>query len=103
MFADSPLLRTLGVGARIGDPALPLFRRDAQLEERSARLLQFEKIKNLPDPLADAESPNARVWAVRLVPLTVIGVLVGRALRASYSSSSRRSRPVSSIARKFFK
>jgi hypothetical protein len=82
MFADSPLLRALGVGARIGDPALPLFRPDA----RAAHLLQFDKIKNLPDPLADAKSPNARVWAVRLVPLVVVGALVGSALGARRAS-----------------
>jgi hypothetical protein len=103
IFADSPLLRALGIGARIGDPALPLFRPDPQLDARAARLLQFDKIKNLPDPLADAESPNARVWAVRLVPLLVIGALVGRVLGGSYSSSSRRSWPVSRTALKFFK
>jgi hypothetical protein len=103
LFADSPLLRSMGIGARIGDPALPLFRADARLEQDAARLLQFENIKELPDPLARAESPNARVWAVRLVPLLVLGGLVGRVLAGSYSSGSRRSRPASRVARKFFK
>src|SRR5207249_311261 len=32
LFADSLLLRWLGIGARIGDPALPLFEPDASLE-----------------------------------------------------------------------
>jgi hypothetical protein len=103
LFADSPLLRTMGIGARIGDPALPLFRPDASLDQQAARLLQFHNIKDLPDPLADAESPNARVWTVRLVPMLVLGALVGRVVAASYSSGSRRSTPASRVARKFFK
>jgi hypothetical protein len=77
MFADSPLLRSFGMGARIGDPALPLLKSDAQLDVETKQKLQFDKIKDLPDALADAGSPNIRVWLVRLVPiLVVVGLLV---------------------------
>jgi hypothetical protein len=101
MFADSPLLRLLGIGARIGDPALPLLKPDARLDERTKRLLQFDRIKHLPDPSADAHSPNVRVWFIRFLPLALTAWLIGRRL-GGYSSSSRRSTPVSSTARKFF-
>jgi len=100
LFADSPLLRSFGVGARIGDPALPLLRPDAQLDDDAIRMLQFDTIKSLPDALADAESPNVRLWARRLVPLLPILAIVGVRL---YSSGSRKSTPVSSTARKFFR
>jgi hypothetical protein len=99
MFADSPLLRSFGIGARIGDPALPLLKPDAPLEAETKQQLQFDKIKDLPDALADAESPNVRVWLVRLAPIMVLGALVRRV----YSSSSRRSTPASITARRFFK
>src|SRR5262249_51805189 len=42
LFADSPLLRTLGVGVRIGDPALPLVKLDARIEEPARSLLQID-------------------------------------------------------------
>jgi hypothetical protein len=103
MFADSPLLRWLGIGVRVGDPALPLLRPDAALDERTRRLLQFDRIKNLPDPLADADAPNVQMWIHRLVPVGLLAWLLGRKLADAYSSSSRRSLPVSSTARKFFK
>jgi hypothetical protein len=99
MFADSPLLRSFGIGARIGDPALPLVKPDASFELETKRKLQLDKIKYLPDALADAESPNVRIWLVRLAPIALLAVLAKRA----YSSSSRKSTPASITARKFFK
>ena len=99
MFADSPLLRSLGIGARIGDPALPLLKPDAQLDDRARTLVQFEKIKDLPDALAGADSPNVQVWVRRLAPLVLVGAVLGSA----YSVSSRRSTPVSRTARKFLR
>ncbi len=36
LFADSPLLRSLGVPARVGDPALPLLRPDVALRRTDA-------------------------------------------------------------------
>jgi hypothetical protein len=99
MFADSPLLRSFGIGARIGDPALPLLTPNAPLDAETKQKLQFDKIKGLPDALADAESPNVRIWLVRLAPIVLLGGLIRRA----YSSSSRRSTPASITARRFFK
>ena len=100
LFADSPLLRAFGIGVRIGDPALPLLRPNASLEQEARQKLQFETIKNLPDALADVDSPNMRLWAQRFVPLLPLLVLVG--VRA-YSSASRKSAPVSRTARKFLR
>ncbi len=90
MFADSPLLRWLGIGARIGDPALPLFRTDASLDARARDLVQFERIKDLPDPLADADSLNARQWLHRLIPMAILGGLVGRGLATRRLHAGRR-------------
>lgn len=103
MFADSPLLGPFGIAVRIGDPALPLLRPDAPLDARARELLQFDEIKNLPDALADARSPNARNWLLqRGLPAVVLGAGVGL-LVEHYSSSSRRSTPVSSTARRFLR
>jgi hypothetical protein len=76
MFADSPLLRWLGLAVRVGDPALPLLDNDASLPSDVRRRLQFEKIKSLPDALADVDTPNFQLWAHRLVPAIVLGALV---------------------------
>src|SRR5207302_3704162 len=56
MVADSPLLRSFGIGVRVGDPALPLLKPDASLPPDSRKKLQFEKIRRLPEALADPES-----------------------------------------------
>jgi hypothetical protein len=99
MFADSPLLRALAMSVRVGDPALPLLRPEAPLEQRARQLIQFDKIKHLPDADADAESPNVRLWAHRVLPLALLAP-IGVKL---YSSASRRSTPASRTARRFFK
>jgi hypothetical protein len=100
LFADSPLLRWVGVGVRIGDPALPLLKPDAELDPLARERLQFDKITNLPDAAADVESPNVRLWTHRLLPLALVAPL---AIRAAYSSVSRRSTPVSRTARRFLR
>jgi hypothetical protein len=100
LFADSPLLRWFGLGVRIGDPALPLLRGDADLQEPARSKLQFDKIKMLPDALADVDSPNVRLWSHRLLPFALVAAPL---LARAYSSASRKSTPVSSTARKFFK
>ena len=85
---------------RIGDPALPLLQPHADVDAEARRLLQFDTIKNLPEALAEVESPNMRLWAHRLAPALPLLVLAG--VRA-YSSASRKSTPISSTARKFLR
>jgi hypothetical protein len=100
LFADSPLVRWFGVGMRIGDPALPLLRPDANLDPDARGLLQFDTIRRLPDALADVGAPNVRLWMHRLLPVVLLAAPI--AVRA-YSSASRKSTPISTTARKFFK
>ena len=57
----------LGIGLRIGDPALPLLRTDARLEPRAAYLLRAETVQAQPDALADHDAPNAHLWLGRIV------------------------------------
>jgi hypothetical protein len=96
LFADSPMLRWLGIDVRIGDPAMPLLKPDAALDARTRTLLQVDTIKDLPDPDARVESPDVQLWAYRLVPLLIVGAAI-------YSSASRRSTPASRTARRFFR
>jgi hypothetical protein len=81
MFADSPLLRWFGIGLRIGDPALPLFKPSVQLDEPARTYLQLDKIDNLPDPVAGVESPNARLWVHRLLPLALLAAFAAASIR----------------------
>jgi hypothetical protein len=99
LFADSPIVRSLGIGVRIGDPAMPLLDPLARLDETARSRLQFDRIKHLPDALAEAESLNVRLWLNRLLPIGLTAVFGWWA----YSSASRRSMPASSTARRFFK
>jgi hypothetical protein len=78
LFADSPLLHILGIGARIGDPALPLL--GAQLHEPAERLLHADALRRLPDALAGPMTPNARLMVVRLTLAALIGSFVGARL-----------------------
>jgi hypothetical protein len=102
MFADSPLLRTVGLAVRIGDPSLPLLAPDARLDDRARALLQFEGVRGLPAADADVASPNARLWLARMAPALALGATLGWLVRR-YSSASRRSTPASRTARRFFK
>ncbi|HEY2594219.1 MAG TPA: hypothetical protein VGK33_10000 [Chloroflexota bacterium] len=91
LFADSPLLRWLGIGVRIGDPALPLLKPDAPLAQSARERLQFEKIKSLPEALAAADSPNVRLWLHRLAPLAAPALTLTLARWALTSRRSTRS------------
>jgi hypothetical protein len=81
MFADSPLLRWFGIAVRIGDPALPLFKPDAQLDEPARTNLEFETIRELPDATADVDSTNARIWAHRFLPIALLTLLLVQPIR----------------------
>jgi hypothetical protein len=91
LFADSPVLQVLGIGARVGDPALPLLRPEATLEPRVARLLRADAIRALPDPLAGADAPNVRSWLGRLLGVTLLLLALTRLLLAVAALSARRS------------
>ncbi len=80
MFADSPLLQALGIGARVGDPALPLLRHDAHLDPRAETLLRAKTLRRLPDALSSFEAPNARLLGRRMAVAALAGGGVGLAL-----------------------
>ena len=67
LFGDSPTGQALGVGLRVGDPALPLLRADAALDDRARRLLRVGVVRRQPDPLAEHDAPNAHLWLGRLL------------------------------------
>ena len=77
LFADSPLLRTFGIGVRVGDPALPLLRRDARLDGRAERLLHVDALRGQEDALAGADALNARLWVARGVTAAIGGAAIG--------------------------
>ena len=65
LFGDSPTGQALGLGLRVGDPALPLLRRDAKLDARSSELLRVSVVQAQPDPTSAHDAPNARLWLGR--------------------------------------
>lgn len=76
LFGDSPTGMALGLGLRVGDPALPLLRSDAVLSPEAARLLRVSKVKTQPDPVANHDAPNARVWLGRVLTWIVMALAV---------------------------
>ncbi len=72
LFGDSPTARSLGFGLRVGDPALPLLRRDTQLEPRAQRLLRVSAICGQDDATADNDAPNARLLLGRIIVWTLL-------------------------------
>jgi hypothetical protein len=80
LFADSPVLQRLGLGARVGDPALPLLRPGARFEPRAEALVRAEVARALPDPLADHAAPNVRLWLRRGIGLAALGAVAALAL-----------------------
>jgi hypothetical protein len=80
MFADSPTTRWLGLGVRIGDPALPLLRPEVRLDRRAERFLRAPLLRTLPDPITSWNSPNARFVLHRMflfVGFLLCGLLFG--------------------------
>ncbi len=74
LFGDSPTGMALGIGLRVGDPALPLLRSDVKLDPRAAYLLRADTVRMQPDPLADHDAPNARLWLGRVIVWSVVAV-----------------------------
>jgi hypothetical protein len=60
IFADSPILRSLGVEMRSGEPALPLLRRDGSLTPEAESRLHGAILRALPDPKASSASISLR-------------------------------------------
>ena len=65
LFGDSPTGQALGLGLRVGDPALPLLRPDIELDARSSELLRVSVVQAQPDPTAAHDAPNAHLWLGR--------------------------------------
>ena len=93
LFADSPLLAKFGLSVRIGDPALPLLRPDVSFDKRTADLVRSDVASQLPDAVADPESPNIRVWG------RVLAVVLAVSLAAGGVTLRVRHRRRSTIAR----
>jgi hypothetical protein len=92
LFGDSPTAHNLGFGWRVGDPALPLLRAEAALDERSRRLLRWNTVAGLPDARAAHDAPNARVWSGRAIAwgaLLLIATALSRPARAGGRGSLR--------------
>jgi hypothetical protein len=87
LFGDSPTARNLGIGLRVGDPALPLLRRDCQLDARAETLLRVSTVRGQDDPLAGHDAPNARVWTGRIIVWLVVGLLLGTVYRLVFRRS----------------
>ena len=67
LFGDSPTGQALDIGLRVGDPALPLLRDDAGIDERTRHLLRVRVVSQQPDPSASHDAPNAHLWLGRLI------------------------------------
>jgi hypothetical protein len=63
---------------RVGDPALMLLRSDAQLDLVTERLIRADVLRTLPDPTADWDAPNGRLWIKRgLIALAIVALGTG--------------------------
>jgi hypothetical protein len=79
LFADSPLLQRIGLGVRLGDPALPLLRHDVPLDKHAADLVRADVASRLPDPRSGLDSPTMRLVG-RALWLALVSTLVVRLL-----------------------
>jgi hypothetical protein len=90
LFADSPTAGALGFGMRVGDPALPLLKPEAQLAPDAERLLRADILRGLDDPTAQWDAPNGHLWIRRgLGWLLFLAALAGLGLYAK----KRKRRP----------
>jgi hypothetical protein len=58
LFADSPTASLIGLGIRVGDPALMLLRTDARLDSETEKLIRADVLRALPDPKANWDDPT---------------------------------------------
>jgi hypothetical protein len=75
LFADSPTAALIGLGMRVGDPALVLLKTDAHLDPESESLIRADILRALPDPTTDWDAPNGRLWIKRGVLLIAVVAL----------------------------
>ena len=76
LFADSAILRWLGFDLRSGEPAMPLLRRDADLEPEVEARLHGNILRRLPDPVAESGSVSLRQLHHRLVIGAAIALVI---------------------------
>ena len=89
LFADSPTARALGFGMRVGDPALPLLKREVRLDQNSERLLRAGLLRALPDPTAQWDAPNGHLWIRRVLGLMLLfAALHDNRLRIGFLNAS---------------
>jgi hypothetical protein len=75
LFADSPTASLIGFGMRVGDPALMLLRSDAKFNPETEGLIRADVLRALPDPKADYDDPNGRLWIKRaLLALAIVAL-----------------------------
>ena len=75
LFADSPTASLIGFGMRVGDPALMLLRSDAKFDPETEGLIRADVLRALPDPKADYDDPNGRLWIKRaLLALAIVAL-----------------------------
>jgi len=78
LFADSPTAGLIGFGMRVGDPALMLLKFDAKFDLETDRLIRADVLRALPDPAADWDDPNGRLWIKRaLLALAIVALPIG--------------------------
>ena len=85
LFADSPTASLIGLGMRVGDPALMLLKSDAHLDPDSESLIRGEILRALPDPKTDWDAPNGRLWIKRaflLIAIVALAAGLGRLCRS---------------------
>lgn len=90
MFGDSPTAQALGLGMRVGDPALALLKPTAHLDRQAERFLRADFLRALPDPTTRWDSPNGYLW-IRRVVLTLM--LVWAAVIGVGSYLKRKPKP----------
>jgi hypothetical protein len=75
LFADSPTASLIGFGMRVGDPAHMLLRSDARFDPETEGLIRADVLRALPDPKADYDDPNGRLWIKRaLLALAIVAL-----------------------------
>ena len=75
LFADSPTADLIGLGMRVGDPALMLLRPEAQFDPETERLIRADILRALPDPTTSWDAPNGRLWIKRaLLALAIVAL-----------------------------